>query len=59
MQSVVDHQAKNIMELPDVKEKYQTLLDSGREHKLILYGKYGCDGTQSKSDWHTSDSGTY
>ena len=59
MQSVVDHQAKNIMELPDVKEKYQTILDSGREHKLTLVGKYGTDGTQSKSDWHTTDSGTY
>ena len=59
MQSVVDHQAKNIMELPDVKEKYQKILDSGREHKLKLFGKYGTDGTQSKSDWHTTDSGTY
>ena len=59
MQSVVDHQAKNIMELPDVKEKYQKILDSGREHKLTLFGKYGTDGTQSKSDWHTTDSGTY
>ena len=58
LQSVVDHQSTNIMELPDVKEKYQKLVDSGREFELTMFGKYGADGTQSKSEWNTADAGT-
>ena len=57
MQSVVDHQATHIMDLPEVKEKYQKLLDSGKEFKLTMFGKYGSDGTQSKTEWSTADAG--
>ena len=40
LQSVVSHQASNIMGLPDVKEKHQKILDSGKDHELTCFGKY-------------------
>ena len=57
LQDVVDHQSQQIMDLPEVKAKYEKLVESGREFELVMFGKYGYDGTQSKTEYHTTDSG--
>ena len=57
LQSVVDHQSQEIMDLPEVKAKYEKLLESGKEFELVMFGKYGYDGTQSKTEYHTADAG--
>ena len=57
LQSVVDHQSQEIMDLPEVKAKYEKLLESGKDFELVMFGKYGYDGTQSKTEYHTADAG--
>lgn len=57
MQSVVTHQISKIMECPIVREKCDKLVGSGNDFNLVLYGKYGADGTSSKTHYHTADSG--
>ena len=59
MQNVVDHQITKIMEKPYVRERYNDLLKSGRQFKLIMYGKYGADGTNTDADYQTADAGEY
>ena len=47
------------------RKKYQhrctfvngSILESGKEFSLIMYGKYGADGTSSKAEYQTPDSG--
>ena len=57
LQSVVDHQSQEIMDLPDVKAKYEKLLESGKDFELVMFGKYGYDGTQSNTTYYTADAG--
>ena len=59
LQDVVDHQSQEIMDLPEVKAKYEKIVESGREFELVMFGKYGYDGTQSKTEYHTADSGIF
>ena len=57
LQECVDHQSQEIMDLPDVKAKYEKLVETGREFELVMFGKYGYDGTQSKTEYFTADAG--
>ena len=57
MQNVVNHQITKILNFPEVKDKYNQLIASGRQFKLVLYGKYGSDGTNTDADYQNSDAG--
>ena len=59
LQNVVDHQISKIIEKPDVREKYDELVQSGRQFELLMYGKYGADGTPTNADYQTADAGEY
>ena len=57
MQNVVNHQIAKILNFPEVQEKYNQLIASGRQFKLELYGKYGADGTNTDADYQNNDAG--
>ena len=57
LQDVVDHQAQEIMDLPEVRAKYDKLVESGQDFELVFFGKYGYDGTQTKTVYYTTDAG--
>ena len=57
LQDCVDHQAQEIMDLPDVKAKYEKLVESGQDFEFVMFGKYGYDGTQTKTEYYTADAG--
>ena len=57
MQKVCDHQISKIIDFPEVKEKIQQLNESGRQYKLVMYGKYGADGTTTDTEYQTADAG--
>ena len=59
MQKVCDHQISKIMDFPEVKEKCQQLNESGRQYKLVMYGKYGADGTTTDAEYQTADAGEF
>ena len=60
LQNVIDHQISKIIEKPDVREKYDQLVQSGRQFELVMYGKYGADGTPTNADFmQTADAGEY
>ena len=59
LQNVIDHQISNILDYPEVREKCDRLIQSGRDFQITLYGKYGADSTNSKTLYHTADSGDY
>ena len=59
MQDVCNHQIKNIMDFPEVKEKVRNLNESGRQFKLVMFGKYGADGTATDTDYQTADAGEF
>ena len=59
MKSVVNHQITKIMEKPYVRERINDLNKSGRQFKLVFYGKYGADGTNTDADYETADAGEY
>ena len=43
------------MDLPDVKAKYEKLVESGQDFELVMFGKYRYDGTQTKTEYYTAD----
>ena len=59
LQEVVDHQAQEIMDLPEVRAKYDKLVESGQDFELVFFGKYGYDGTQTKTVYYTTDAGIF
>ena len=59
MQNVCDHQIRKILNFPEVKEKYNQLVESGRQFKLVMYGKYGADGTNTDTEYQNADAGEY
>ena len=54
MQSVLDFQTRNILELPSVMQKHKNLKvqceQSGLDYELKLFFKYGADGTSDQSE---------
>ena len=59
MQNVCDHHISKILKFPEVKEKVQQLNESGRQYKLVMYGKYGADGTTTDAEYPTADAGEF
>ena len=59
MQNVCDHHISKILKFPEVAEKIQQLNESGRQYKLVMYGKYGADGTTTDAEYQTADAGEF
>ena len=59
LQEFVDHQAQEIMDLPEVRAKYDKLVESGQDFELVFFGKYGYDGTQTKTVYYNTDAGIF
>ena len=61
MQSALDHQMLNILELPSVVKKHDELKvqceNSGLDYELKLFFKYGADGTSHQSQYQNVSAG--
>ena len=57
MQSALDHQLLNILELPSVVKKHADLIkqceQSGLDYELKMFFKYGADGTSNQSQYQS------
>lgn len=61
MQSTLDHQIQNILELPSVIKKHNELKEqcekTGLDYELKLFFKYGADGTSDQSQYQNVTAG--
>ena len=63
MQSALDHQVSNILQLPSVLKNHSDLRakceKSGLNYELKLFFKYGADGTGNQSQYQNVSAGLY